>query len=639
MKSKINNLSFRLVTYTLLLVIIWIIFPPVYFKNDDVIMSMISGGYGQMYEKSNLTMASNIILGQLSVFLPNFFGVVPYNYLNILFLSISFMSLGETINKITKTFLISVIVLLSSSLFILIRPTFTTIAGYLSVTAMLNIYLYNKNSEKKYLLYGFTLLLFASLIRDEMVIFFVIFTFVIIVQSLKNNRREVLTSASIFSILFIITQIINRIPYNSDYLKQLKEFALVLSPIVDYNADRSILQKTELLLMNNYSINDINLIRNWYFLDLHMIDPSRLMNLLSKTGWRGRTVNLDIPESITNSLNLITNYPLNIILLSSIILMIFTNRNYVLKVLWVLLLLSVILGALIGRQLDYVYYPIFMFLFILIYVNFDQSKTRSKVLIISSSTLIGLSGINAYQSATISIEKTQKSYQNVSADKFWVIGGGLPLELIYPVLEKPIKGPEIIASDWSIFTPKSYFQKYNSQNNFVLDLKSQNGVNVVANNYHIPLIQIYCKEKFGSDLLKTDLLPNEVIGIKNLKCPSQQINLISSNMEFEESGKGFIWLAPSLTQFELLNYSNERFKGTYELNVVNNPCNKITNFSLSSSQFDVTTNSLKKTVPINLSLNPYEKLVVSLSVPKGQELCNIEGDSRTLIARLINQPS
>ena len=147
MKSKINNLSFRLVTYTLLLVIIWIIFPPVYFKNDDVIMSMISGGYGQMYEKSNLTMASNIILGQLSVFLPNFFGVVPYNYLNILFLSISFMSLGETINKITKTFLISVIVLLSSSLFILIRPTFTTIAGYLSVTAMLNIYLYNKNSE------------------------------------------------------------------------------------------------------------------------------------------------------------------------------------------------------------------------------------------------------------------------------------------------------------------------------------------------------------------------------------------------------------------------------------------------------------------------------------------------------------
>jgi hypothetical protein len=639
MKSKINNLSFRLVAYTLLLVIIWIIFPPVYFKNDDVIMSMISGGYGQMYEKSNLIMASNIILGQLSVFLPNFFGVVPYNYLNILFLSISFISLGETINKITKKFLISVIVQLSSSLFILIRPTFTTIAGYLSVTAMLNIYLYNKNSEKKHLLYGFTLLLFASLIRDEMVIFFVIFTFVIIVQSLKKNGREVLTSASIFSILFIITQIINRLPYNSDYLKQLKEFALVLSPIVDYNADRSILQKTELLLLSNYTINDINLIRNWYFFDLHMIDPSRLVNLLSEFGWRGRTVNLDISESITNSLNLITNYPLNVIFLSSIILMIFSNRNYVLKVLWVLLLLSVIMGALIGRQLDYVYYPIFMFLFILIYVNFNQSKTRSKVLIISTSTLIGLSGINAYQSATISIEKMQKSYQNVSADKIWVIGGGLPLELIYPVLEKHIKGPEIIASDWSIFTPKSYFQKYNSQNNFVLDLKSENGVNVVANNYHIPLIQIYCKEKFGSDLLKTGLLQNEVIRIENLKCPSQQINLISSNMEFEESGKGFMWLTPSFNQFELYNYSDKHFKGIYELNVANNPCNKITNFSLSSSQFNVTTSSLKKTVPINLSLNPYEKLVVSLSVPKGQELCNIEGDSRTLIAKLINQPS
>ena len=639
MKSEINNLSFRLVVYTLLLVIIWSNFPPIYFKNDDVIMSMLSGGYGQMYDKSNLIMNSNIILGHLSIYLPNFFGIVPYNYLNILFLSICFMFLGETINKITTKFLISLIVLLASSLFILIRPTFTTIAGYLSVAAMLNIYLYNKNSEKKHLLYGFTLLLFASLIRDEMVIFFIIFTFVIIMQSIQKDSREVITYASIFSILFVFTQIINRIPYNSDFLKQLKDFALVLDPIVNYNADRSILQKTELLLLNNYTINDINLIRNWYFLDLHMIDPSRLMNLLSEAGWRGRTINLDMSESITNSLNLITNYPLNIILLSSIILMIFSNRNYVLKVLWVLLLLSVILGALIGRQLDYVYYPIFTFLFILICINFDLSKPHLKVLIISTSAVIGLSGLNAYQSATISIEETQKSYQNMSADKIWVIGGGLPLELIYPVLEKPIQGPEIIASDWAIFTPKSYFQKYNSQNNFVLDLKSQNGVNVVANNYHIPLIQIYCKEKFGSDLLKTELLQNEVIGIKNLKCPSQQINVISPNMEFEESGKGFIWLTPSLNQFELLNYSNERFKGIYELNVVNNPCKKITNFSLSSSKFEVMTNSLKKTVPINLSLNPYEKLVVSLSVPKGQELCSIEGDSRTLIAQLINQPS
>ena len=138
--------------YTLLLVIIWMNFTPIYYKNDDVIMSMISGGYGQMFDKSNLSVNSNIILGQLSIILPKFFGIFPYSYLNILFLSICFISLGETINKITKKFLISTIVLLSSSLFILIRPTFTTIAGYFSVTAMLNIYLYNKNSEKKYLL-------------------------------------------------------------------------------------------------------------------------------------------------------------------------------------------------------------------------------------------------------------------------------------------------------------------------------------------------------------------------------------------------------------------------------------------------------------------------------------------------------
>ena len=635
MVSKINNFNFRLVVYSLLLVIIWINFPPIYFKNDDVIMSMISGGYGQMSDKSNLIYYSNIILGQLSLILPNFFGVIPYNYLNILFLTFCFICLGETMNRISTKFLSNLMILLSASLFILIRPTFTTIAGYFSVAAMLNIYLYNKNREKKYLSYGFALLLFASLIRDEMVIFFVIFTCVVIFKSLQKNRLEVLLYGFVFLTLFIISQVVHRIPYGSDLLKQSREFLLVLDPLVNYNADKSILQKSDLLLLNSYTPNDINLIRNWYFVDLHMIDPSRLVKLLSEVGWRGRTLELNIPETLTSTLNLITNYPLNMIFLSSVILMIFSKRNKTLIVMWVLLTLSLLFGALIGRQLDYVYYPIFMFLFILIFLNLDQSKPITKVLTISLTTLIGLGSLNAYQSAVINLKEIQKSYQALSVDKFWVIGGGLPLELIYPVLEKPIQGPEIIASDWSIFAPKSNFLKYNSQNNFILDLKSQNGVNVVANNYHIPLIQVYCKEKFGSDLLISQSSESGFIGIKNLKCPSQQINVISPNMEFKDSGNGFVWLTSSLGQFELLNYSDSNFNGVFEFDIKNNPCNKIITFSLSSSQFSVTTTSLKKSIPVTLSLKPYEKISVSISVPAEQDLCNIEGDSRTLIAQLI----
>jgi hypothetical protein len=365
-----------------------------------------------------------------------------------------------------------------------------------------------------------------------------------------------------------------------------------------------------------------------------MIDPSRLVKLLSEVGWRGRTLELNIPETLTSTLNLITNYPLNMIFLSSVILMIFSKRNKTLIVMWVLLTLSLLFGALIGRQLDYVYYPIFTFLFILIFLNLDQSKPITKVLTISLTTLIGLGSLNAYQSAVINLKEIQKSYQALSMDKFWVIGGGLPLELIYPVLERPIQGPEIIASDWSIFAPKSNFLKYNSQNNFILDLKSQNGVDVVTNNYHIPLIQIYCKEKFGSDLLISQSSESGFIGIKNLKCPSQQINVISPNMEFEDSGNGFVWLTSSLGQFELLNYSDSNFNGVIEFDIKNNPCNKIITFSLSSSQFSVTTTSLKKSIPVTLSLKPYEKISVSISVPAEQDLCNIEGDSRTLIAQL-----
>jgi hypothetical protein len=140
------------------------------------------------------------------------------------------------------------------------------------------------------------------------------------IQSLVKNKKDFILIGTIFLIIFGLSQFINRNQYSDESLKDFKEFASVGYHILDYNADKHILQNSEVMLRNDYSSNDINLIRNWFFVDSYLSDPLRLDALLDDTKWRGPISNFNSKESILSSINLLRNYPLNFILISEIIL-------------------------------------------------------------------------------------------------------------------------------------------------------------------------------------------------------------------------------------------------------------------------------------------------------------------------------
>jgi hypothetical protein len=127
---------------------------------------MISGGYGQMHDDSFMLYHSSVIIGFISSKLPYVLGIAPYNYINLIILVLNFIALSELLNRLNKKVVSNFLIAYASSLFILIRPTFTTIAGYLCVVGMLLIYLYNSSKDRKHLIFGFGLFLVASFIRD-----------------------------------------------------------------------------------------------------------------------------------------------------------------------------------------------------------------------------------------------------------------------------------------------------------------------------------------------------------------------------------------------------------------------------------------------------------------------------------------
>ena len=636
MSLKLRSKFYRITACLIIISFTWYFFPPVYFKSDDVIMSMITAGYGQMHDKSILLYHSSVIIGFIGSKLPFILGITPYNYINLILLLFSFITLNEILNRLNKKFYSNLLISYASCLFILIRPTFTTIAGYICVVGLLSIYLYSNNQDRKYLIFGFSLFLGASLIRDEMVIFFLVSTSIILIQAFVKNKKEFILIGTIFLTIFGLSQFINRNQYTDESLKDLRKFASVGYQILDYNADKHILQNSEAMLNNDYTSNDINLIRNWFFVDSYLSNPLRLGDLLNDTQWKGPISNFNPKESILSTGNLLTNYPLNFIIFSVIIMLFLTNKDRTLRILWLFFVLVLFIGAIIGRQLAYVYFPLITFLFIFSYLKTNKTTLITRSLIYSLSVLVIFTTFFENRSNKETINSVNLEYENFNQDKLWVIGGGLPSEFIFPLMSTPSIKTELITSDWSIYAPKSNFVKYNSNSSFLSELHSQEGVNIATNNYHLPLLQIYCKEKFGSDLIIKPVINSDLVRVNNLRCTSNQLSIVSPEMEYLPSGEGFLWITPEKSKFYLNNYANINLKDTYQFFLQNNPCKENIRFILTSPTFRIASTSSQEYVSFPVSLKPYEKILITVSIPNDQKICKIEDDERLFVVMFKN---
>ena len=639
MISKKNKLLYRFIIYFVTLCILWILFPPFYFKNDDVIMSMISNGYGQMNDKSNLIYHSNVLMGFLGGQLPSIFGILPYNYINIIFLIISFITVNEIVFKKINNFFISYLLVISSSFFILVTPTFSTISGYLAIAGLLKITEVKSIKNIKHLIFGLVLILTATLIRDEMVIFILIFTSIVVYKLFINNKKILVKYISVFFIIFCVTQIVNRAPYEDQKLAPLKAFAPVQYQITDYNADKFLINREIILESNQFTINDIKLIRNWFFVDNYLADSTRLTKLLKESSWSGAYNNIDIKEAISSSINLVSSYPLNIVLLSAIIIFFFSKRNLDLHILWILFVISIIFGAIIGRQLGYIYYPLLVFLFINNCLSIDYSKSfRKLIVVILSFSILGVNIFSNFSNRS-DLEIARSEYDAINLEKLWLIGGGISLPHVFPLLGRNLKSSDLklITSDWSIHSPNSNFQEFNSKNEFNTQLQSTDGINVAMSNYLLPLIQIYCKEKFGTDITEIKLFDKKFIRVSNIKCPSNQINIYSPTMEFNDGARGFVWLTDEIKDFTIINYSRDKYFGNYDLFFQNNPCNFDLSFTLESNNFKQTLSSKQGIANLQLALDPYQSLTVNSRLLGMKELCKANSeDKRLFLAKLVN---
>ena len=624
----------RLVLISLLILLIWTIIPPYFLKNDDVIHSMLVGGYGSIDFPSYSLFHLNSIIGFLAKNLPVILSIQPYNFVFTLLLIISFWMLYETLNLLLDDISLKIVLVSIIGSLYLFRPTFTILAGVYAAVGILLLFKFMEKQKSFYLYLSFVPFLLSFLLRYEQ-LFFTLIIFIPFLRSfIKSLNKGQFRSIIFFVLILFLLRTINTVLLESSIYDAIRSYFKVMVPLNDYTASDYLLTQENLLTKFNYSINDIKLLRNWFFFDLHISNFIELEQLLSESQWRAALFHSDHYKIFNSNLMLFQNK--QIFILSALYMMLLALKvfnRFTLKSL-LGLSLALLIGTLFGRQLPYIYLPLFILLILILLIRTDWKFTSFKLI---STLIIGLLTLFSLQEYVYNkriIAQAQKDFVGISEKKIYSIGSGLPMIEIYPLLDSVSwkKSLNIVSSDWSSFAPSSNFIKsMQSDHNFVSEIRTPNGVIVSLNEFHIPLLENYCLYKLGSRLNSMSIYNTKSINLYKMNCLSSDINLISKDLEFYDSGKSFTWVSAETNSFTISNYSSLNVEREIELIFKNNPCNFTIEGSLITPGEIVPFNSKTKIIKIPVKILAYEEEVFSF-IPSVSSLPCLpgNGDNRKL---------
>jgi predicted nuclease of restriction endonuclease-like (RecB) superfamily len=612
---------------------------PIWYRNDDLVIAFLSKGINLSDKSIYTTYDTNIFLNYLYAKFPNILNMMSYSIIQFVLMFISMNIILSLMLRNSERKVYFLIAFTMVTIPTLLNPTFTITAGWVAIASLM--FCKNAIQENKdwKLITGALLLIVSSLIRDEVtLIVFLVFLFSLFInkENLKFDRIK-MSIIGITLLTLFATQFINRSVYKNDQFQFGQDFAKNISyPINDYGADLLLENNPQLIDKYGYSINDIKLMRNYFNVDKNLIEPNKVSKLLNEVGWKSAFLHINKERTEDQLRGILDKNIYGFYTLLFLLILLFGNTSNSRKF-FVVAVFILIIMILRGRIEGFV-----TFLIVLSCVLFQRNKFEIKGKISSLIALAILSGLTLY---TINLhfhkiedsKVARESFNKLVVKDFWNWGGSFPTQLIYPVFDSKNWRKELRIKDmgWSTYIPETNSYKSLNDAGFIGELNSVNGVNFSAINFHLPLLERYCFEHFGSklQLLITDNHP--FITLYNAKCTSEIINLVSENLEFTDESS-FVWFTNDNKEVTVRNASGEQLTGNINFSLRDGPCkNDINNTEIifQSKQIIITGN--QELYSLAVSLDPFQSETLEIKI-YGSEFCQIEGDARKLHSQLTN---
>jgi len=495
-----------------------LLFEPRWETNDDVGMSMVAQGFGIAAYPSPYTIFSNILWGYFVHIFPTINGVPGYSLATFMVLVL----VGTTIQlfliqigvRKDFAFLLVLVIIARPTVF----PQFTINAGLLTVSAVIGWNVYHRQLNVGSLILSCIMAFLGFLIRSQEFLFVLLVALPYIPwHRIKDDRRFQL-ALTILVGLIAAAKAIDYFAYSTVEWDRFRSLNLIRAAYTDFGAVAQLQKRTDILQRFGYSENDLTLIGNFFFADPSIANPEKLQGMLSSLDTLPfLTVNFNMAFNVFSSLVGKELLPLTSLAVALNILLPSKNNLYV----WGIFIFLLFFQGLLGRPSPIrVCIPVVTFI-ILVSVfssNFSSAKILIVLLLSFSSVFMNIKELQDESRNTKQLTgMAQSIVKQLPFDNSYVNwGAAFPFEYIYPVLDGDVGLKKVNLYSLGVFTLAPFSISYKEEDNgegFIKRFRSTDGIKIILKPNYLPLLEIYCKEHFGS---KLNILYSEINGFYKL---------------------------------------------------------------------------------------------------------------------------
>ncbi len=465
---------------------------------------MIAHGYGIAANGSPpFLMFSNILWGYLVRSIPAWSGTLGYSSATVFALA---LCAGVFIHGLTRLGVgrvaVAALVLLALARPVLF-PQFTINSGLLMVAAFLILRLYTLDNRNITLACACVLAFFSFLIRSEEFLFVLVVALPLISWTEIGRRRSAWVCGAILLAAIAGAALFDRQAYRAPAWDEFNALNPVRAVLTDFRAGNDLRARPDLLQRSGFTVNDIRLVENWFFVDPRVADPSALYSMLSEIGFTKRS---DAGGGTVAALGALFN-PVLVCLALAAVWLGLLRRSRRIAVAWLLFLAGILALGLLGRPAVFrVYIPVLTLLLFAPYLIANGSRTVGKL---GTAALLLAAVVNAgiVFSESRTVQRVDAAARNAIDElphvALVVWGGSFPFEAVYPVIgaDDAVIERKIYGLGVSTLAPFSVaWDETRGGRGLVQRLASPEGVPMMANELLFGYLKVYCEERHRSTL-------------------------------------------------------------------------------------------------------------------------------------------
>lgn len=466
--------------------------------NDDAGMLMAIEGIGMAASSSHMIVNSSILWGVICSIMPDFFGISGYTWAGYAAIYAALIAIAYCLRCAQTDTVTGTLLLLLPAASLLLFPQFSKTAGFVTLAGICMLHAYRLRPTSPHLIAALALLFLGFVIRD--------WAFVVVVAVclpflpwglLKKPKVIISVTALALSIAGVF--VLGLAAYGNNDWQTFTALNPVRAAFTDFKAMERLILEPALAAELGYSLNDIVLAGNWFFVDPVLAAPTRLQALLNALGPAAPEIN-----NIRSGIAAITHVLYTLPLLATAFIILLTRLSRPTMIAWILLIaLAALLGYLGRPAPPRVLIPLYAALMLLPFLLTDNGTANRSRRFVLMSVLIVANALHLYVLKFSQNELDKRAaglpelMTQIERSPTYIWGDMLSTEVLYRPFERLENNRHYDYASLGQLTlaPFSRHWVYEAQGHGFMHRLNHEGVRIFAFDIYFQVLNVYCAER------------------------------------------------------------------------------------------------------------------------------------------------